>query len=70
MQQKRGLIADERLYISRIYELRRNLINVGTAERDAKVKIGQDRMKFYLNGQLKMEARLNKNNLYELKLRH
>lgn len=52
-------------------ELRRNLISVGTAERiGAKVKIGQGKMKFYLNNQLKMEARLNENNLYnELKLR-
>lgn len=49
-------------------KLRRNLISVGTAERvDAKVKIAQDKMKFYLDDQLKMEAQLNENNLYKLK---
>lgn len=50
--------------------LRRNLISIGTAESvGAKVEINQGKMKFYLNDQLKMEARLNKNNLYEVKLR-
>lgn len=50
--------------------LRRNLVSVGTAESvGAKVEISQGKMKFYLDDQLKMEARLNENNLYEVKLR-
>lgn len=52
-------------------DLRRNLISVGTAERvGTKVKINKGKMKFYLNDQLKMEALLNENNLYKLKLKY
>lgn len=52
-------------------ELRRNLISVGAAEHaGAKVTVGQGKMKFHINNdQVKLEAQLTENNLYEIKLR-
>lgn len=46
------------------------MVSIGTAERvGGNIEISQGRIKFYLNGQLKIEGQLTENNLYELKLR-